>query len=168
GTRSVRSWRRGSPRRGARRTGSDRGGSWWTSLLGFAIWWEGDAGCLGHGADEALFGARVFVEQTGVGCFGWGLRIVEGGLPVPEQAADLGGRDAEGADDVLELAALVEHAEGLGGDVAGRLQAAHAAVRGGADYVRGVVAPDAGGVAFRPQLASQAHVVDRGHANAEL
>ena len=89
-------------------------------------------------------------------------------LPLLVEAADLRRRDPQGADDVLELAALVEHAEGLGGDVAGGVQVANAAGGGGADHVGGVVAPDAGGVALRAQLAAQAHVVHGGDADAEL
>src|SRR5262249_1416801 len=142
GTRSARSWRRGWPRRGARRIGSGRVGSWWTSLLGFVGWWEGEIGSVGHGAGEGLFGGGGLVEEARPAEIGRRRRIVEGARPESIEAKDLFGRDLQGDDDVLQLAALVEHLERLGGDLAGGVAVWRTARGGGADHVGRVVAPD--------------------------
>src|SRR6266700_3903131 len=168
GTRSARSWRRGSPRRGARRTGSDRVGSWWTSLLGFGGWGCSESGRLGHGAGEGVLCAGVLVEEARAGGGVRGRRIVERALPQAVEAEHFLGGDLQGDDDVLQLAALVEHLERLRGDLAGGVAVRRAPRGGGADDVGGVVAPDTRGVALWVQDAAQAHLVHGGDADAEL
>src|SRR5262252_6962620 len=168
GTRSARSWRIGWPRRDARRTGSDRVGSWWTSLLGFAGWWEGEIGGSSHRAGEGLFGGGVLVEEARASEITRWRRIVERALPEAVEAEHLLRRDLQGDDDVLQLAALVEHLERLRGNLPGGVAVRSAARGGGADHVGRVVAPDAGGVALRVQFAAQAHAVDRRDRGAEL
>jgi len=107
-----------------------------------------ETGGLSHGTRKGFLGTWLLVEEAHLAILGLGWRIVERALPEAIQAEHFLRRDLEGHDDVLQFAALVEHAESVGGDLAGGISAGCAARGGGAEHLGGVVMVDAGGVSF--------------------